>query len=79
MLELSPALIICMAIGIVMIVNAVLIIGLIRGRTSRSIEMAREAFKAARNPWAREDEALEELSRRVKELPHNEGASGEDA
>jgi hypothetical protein len=67
--ELNPILVVCLAIGIVVVVNAVVIVGMTRAKATRQVEMAREAFKAARNPWAPEDEALQELSQRVKELP----------
>lgn len=66
--ELSPVLVVCLAIGIVVVVNAVLIVGFARAKTTRQVEMARDAFKTAQNPWASEDKALTELGRRVSEL-----------
>ena len=76
--ELNPILVVCLAIAIVVLVNAVLIVGLTRVKPTRQVEMARDALKAARNPWAVEDEALEELNHRVKQLQAEGESSTQD-
>jgi hypothetical protein len=62
-------LVVCLALFIIIGVNAALYVSLSRDkRSTGQIEMLRKAARRARNPWETEDKALEELSRRVAEL-----------
>jgi hypothetical protein len=42
-----------------------------KGKKSNTVDLLRDAFKKARNPWVDEDNALKELSEIVAKL-HNE-------
>lgn len=68
MSNLSPALVILIAVGLVVVINGVLILGLRRGDTQRQIELFRRAIGVARNPWARQNRDLDELRERVEQL-----------
>jgi hypothetical protein len=62
------ALVICLTLFIVVGVNAAIYAMLRGGSTLSQIEILRRASQRARQPWKPEDEALEELSKRVAEL-----------
>jgi hypothetical protein len=61
-------LVICLTLFIVVGVNAALYVSLRRGNEAGQIELFRRAAQRAREPWKEEDEALQELSRRVASL-----------
>ena len=61
-------LVICLTVFIVVGVNAALLVALRRGNEVSQIDLFKRAAGRARQPWVHEDEALEELSRRVAEL-----------
>jgi hypothetical protein len=61
-------LVICITLVIVVGVNAVIFSILRRGNEAGQIELLRRAASRAKQPWAKEEEALEELSKRVAEL-----------
>ena len=70
--HLNPAVVICLALLIVVLVNGGLILSVRRGGTHRQIEMLRRAAKAARHPWAEQDKAISELRERVSQLEADE-------
>ena len=68
MADLSPATVICLALGLVVAINGLLILGLTRGGLQRQVELMRTAARTAQSPWKAEDDALGELHRRVAQL-----------
>jgi hypothetical protein len=66
--SLSPAVVICLALLIVVAVNGGLVLAVRRGGTHRQVELLRRAAKAARNPWAEQEQAMDELRERVSQL-----------
>jgi hypothetical protein len=61
-------LVVCLTLIIVIGFNAALFVALRRGNEASQIELFKRAASRAREPWAQEDEALRELSKRVAEL-----------
>jgi hypothetical protein len=70
-------LVICLTLVIVVGVNAALYVSLRRGNEAGQIELFRRAAQRAREPWKEEDEALQELSRRVAGLNRAATQAGE--
>ncbi len=64
----KAGLVICLTLFIVIGINAAIYASLRRGNTVGQIELLRKAANRARKPWETEDEALNELSKRVEEL-----------
>ncbi len=75
--QLSPAVVICLAVAIVVAVNGGLVLAVRRGGTQRQIELLRRAAKAARNPWVDQEKEMSELRERVAELKSESGSSSE--
>lgn len=67
------ALVVCLTLFIVVGVNATIYAMLRGGSTLSQIEILRRAGQRARQPWKPEDDALDELARRVAELKKEEG------
>jgi hypothetical protein len=65
---MEPYQVICLAIFIVVGINAAIYALLVRGDAYRQIELFKKASKRASKPWQSEDDSLVELSRRVREL-----------
>lgn len=65
-------LLVILIIGAIVLFNIGLLYGLMSGSTRQQIEMIRRAARKARNPWAAEQEALQDLRGRVARL----GTSG---
>jgi cell division protein FtsB len=61
-------LVICLTLFLVVGLNAAIFVSLRGGGTQTQIELFRRAAQRARQPWKDEDEALQELSRRVAAL-----------
>jgi hypothetical protein len=61
-------LVICLTVAIVVGVNGLLLFSLRRKNLAQQFNLLRKASQRARQPWQTEDQALEELSRRVAEL-----------
>jgi len=72
MADLSPATVVCLALGMVIAINGLLILSLTRGGLQRQVELMRTAARAAQSPWKAEEEALGELHRRVGELAEDQ-------
>ena len=70
-------LIVCLAIFFAFAIPAGLYFSLRRGKEAGAIDLMRHAVSRARHPWEDEQEALEELSRRVASLKESQQA-GED-
>ena len=68
MTDASPATVVCLALGLVVAINGLLIISLTRGSLQRQVDLLRTAARVAQSPWKREDDALRELHRRVDQL-----------
>jgi hypothetical protein len=66
--QLSPAIVVCLAVAIVVAVNGGLVLAIRRGGTQRQVELMRRAAKAARNPWGEQDKEMSELRERVAQL-----------
>jgi len=68
------ALVICLVIAAVAVINLAMFAMLRRSRSGGvgQIELLRRAAHRARHPWQDEDDALQELSRRVTELKENQ-------
>lgn len=60
--------VVCIALVIVVGVNAAVYAALHRGNEASQVDLLRRAAKTTRRPWAEEDDNLQELSRRVTEL-----------
>jgi hypothetical protein len=65
-------LVVCITLAAVAILNAAIFAALRRGNESGQIELFRRAVRRSRQPWQPEDDALNELSRRVEELKRKE-------
>ncbi len=61
-------LVVCLTLIIVIGINAAIYVMLSRRNEVGQIELLRRASKRARQPWREEDDNLQELSQRVKEL-----------
>jgi hypothetical protein len=68
----KAGLVICLTLFIVIGVNAAIYAALRRNKTAGQIELMRRAANRAKNPWEEEDQALQELSRRVKQLQNTQ-------
>ena len=71
-------LILCAAIGLVVLINGGLVLSRLRNRGSKPYMGVRNIFKVARNPWQHEDNNLEELRKRVADLT-KEPKEGQDS
>ena len=71
----KAALVILITLGIVIAVNAILFLGLRRRNDINQIDLLRRAGTRLRQPWQPEEQAMQELSKRVAELK----SKGEDA
>lgn len=61
-------LVLCLTLVIVIGINAALYVSLRGGSTAGQIELFRRAAQRARQPWKDEEDALNELSKRVAAL-----------
>ena len=64
----KAGLVICLTIFIVIGINAALLVAFRRGNEASQVDLLRRVAERARRPWAKEDEALQELSKRVAGL-----------
>jgi len=69
----KAGLVICLTLFIVIGVNAAIYAAVSRGKTAGQIELIRRAARRAKDPWEEEDQALKELSKRVKNLQNLRG------
>ena len=75
--QLSPAVVVCLAIALVVAVNGGLVLAVRRGGAQRQVEMLRRAAKAARNPWVNQNKEMSELRERVAQLKPETGSGSE--
>jgi len=61
-------LVVCITLAAVAILNAAIFAAIRRGNEAGQIELLRRAVRRSRQPWQMEDDALNELSKRVEEL-----------
>lgn len=61
-------LVLCGVLTFVVLLNAGLLLGILRGRTREQITFLGKALNAVRNPWRKQDEQFDELRRRVTDL-----------
>lgn len=64
----SPAAVVCLAIGLVAVINVGLVLALTGGAGKAQIQLLQRAARSARDPWKREREAEDELHERVSKL-----------
>jgi uncharacterized membrane protein affecting hemolysin expression len=62
------AIVICIALFLVIGINAAIYVAFVRKNSVSQIELMRRAAERARDPWQTENEDLKELSRLVKQL-----------
>lgn len=74
----KAGLVICLTVFIVVGINAALLVAFRRGNEASQVDLLRHAAERARKPWANEDEALQELSKRVAGLKSNPPADATD-
>jgi hypothetical protein len=72
------ALVLCLVVLMVVGINGVLIISLLRGKTTREIELIRRASQSIRNPWKSENANLKELSQWVAQFEDREAIDEKD-
>lgn len=65
-------LVICGVLTFVVLLNAGLFLGILRGRNGERFNVIGKAINAAQNPWREQDGQYDELRRRVIELGENE-------
>ncbi len=68
----SPGVVVCLALGLVVGINGLLITALSRGGARKEIELIRRASQSAQSPFRKEDDALRELHRRVVHLSEHQ-------
>ena len=61
-------LVICLTLAAVAVINVGIIAILRRGNEATQIDLLKRAVGRSRQPWQKEDEALNELAHRVEEL-----------
>lgn len=66
--SLSPVAVVCLALGLVAVINAGLVLALTRGGARAQIQLLQRAARSARDPWKGEREAISELRERVSKL-----------
>jgi hypothetical protein len=64
--------VVCLVAVMVIGINGLLILALWRRQPNKELDMFRGATRVLRNPWQVEDDALEELSKRVASLKPSE-------
>lgn len=68
----NVGLIVCGVLIFVALLNAGLILGVLRGQNRNRIEVIGKAIRAVQNPWRERDEQIKELRQRVSDLEHGE-------
>ena len=61
-------LVVCITLAAVAILNAAIFAALHRGNEAGQIELLKRAVRRTRQPWQTEEDALNELSKRVEDL-----------
>ena len=61
-------LVVCITLAAVAILNAAIFAVLRRGNEAGQIDLLQRAVRRSRQPWQSEDDALNELSKRVEDL-----------
>jgi hypothetical protein len=61
-------LVICITLAAVAVLNIMIIAALRRGNETGQIELFKRAVRRSRQPWQTEDDALDELAKRVEAL-----------
>jgi hypothetical protein len=65
-------LVVCITLAAVAIINAAIYAAFRRGNEAGQIQLIQRAVRRSRQPWQKEDEALNELSKRIEELKKKE-------
>lgn len=80
MLPEKGSLVICLTIGLVILFNLVLVYSLTRPSTRSQLNLLGQTLKHLRNPWEKEERAMQELRSEVAKLEEGEGeGEGEHA
>jgi hypothetical protein len=78
--EFEPMMIVCLVLMGVLLINAGLVLVLSHPDTRNQVTIFRKAFRGLRDPWASEDQALDDLHSSVTMLEENErGPNADDA
>lgn len=64
--NLSPGLVVCLALASVVVIHAALVLALTRGAGRGQIELIQRAVGSARDPWREQRDSIAELHRRVE-------------
>ena len=72
------ALVICLTLFVVIGINAAIYVSFRKGEGVKQVDLFRQAFKTARQPWKSEDDSLKELSELVSELKQPAPTSQDD-
>jgi hypothetical protein len=75
----KAALVICLTLFVVIGFNAAIYVSFRRGDGVKQVDLFRQAFKTARQPWKAEDDALQELSELVSEIKQKTPSAPEDS
>jgi hypothetical protein len=75
----KAALVICLTLFVVIGINAAIYVSFRRGDGARQVDLFRQAFKTARQPWKTEDDSLQELSDLVSEIKQKTPSHPEDS
>ncbi|HJW90768.1 MAG TPA: hypothetical protein VJ436_09020 [Anaerolineales bacterium] len=70
-------LVVCLTVLIVVGINAAFYVYLRKGNEAGQIELLQRAARRARQPWENEDQALQELSKRVAALQREGDPAGD--
>jgi len=73
------ALVICLTLFVVIGINAAIYVSFRKGDGVKQVDLFRQAFKTARQPWKAEDDSLQELSELVSEIKQRSSPSQEDS
>lgn len=68
----NVGLIVCGVLIFVALLNAGLILGVLRGQNRNRFEVIEKAIRASQNPWRERDEQIQELRQRVSDLEDGE-------
>jgi hypothetical protein len=74
-------LVVCITIFAVILLNVAIYVSVTRGKSNSTvgqIELLRRAARTARSPWEKENQDLQELSRRVADLKQEPKTPGEE-
>ena len=72
-------LVICGTLLIVLLINAGILVALLRSDSSGQLKVLGKAIKAVQNPWGKGNEELKELRQRISQLEKQTNEDAENA